>query len=212
MIISAGGHGAVVLDILRAEGKYRPVGFIDADPALAGTEVGGLPVLGPTNILPKWKSKVTGVIVAIGDNRIRRTYAAKLARDGFGLLSAVHPAAHVSPTATLGKNIVVAAGAVVSTLAKVGDSAVVNTAAVVDHECEIGEAAHLGPGCRLGARVRIGAGALVGIGACVLPCISVGEDAVVGAGAVVLRDVEPRDTVVGVPARSVRRAAPAKSA
>jgi UDP-perosamine 4-acetyltransferase len=212
LIIGAGGHGAVVLDIITAAGMYTPAGFIDADPALAGKVIGGVTVLGPLNLLPKLKSTIRRVIIAIGDNRIRRSYAQKLARDGFELINAIHPTAHISPTATLGRNIVIAAGSVVSTSARISDSVLMNTAAVVDHECEIGEGVHLGPGCKLAGRVRVGAGAFVGIGACVIQCLSIGEESIIGAGAVVLRDVDAHDTVVGVPARSTRRLPLAKSA
>ena len=77
LILGAGGHGKVVLDILRAAGEHKPVGFLDADRSLAGTSVGGLPVLGPPNLLPKLRSRRSkGAIVAIGDNRTRRSYAA----------------------------------------------------------------------------------------------------------------------------------------
>lgn len=47
-------------------------------------------------------------------------------------------------------------------------------------------------------------GAMVGAGATLLPGVVIGAKAVVAAGAVVTRDVEPRSTVMGVPARSVR--------
>lgn len=201
LIVGAGGHGAVVLDILRSAGRYEPAGFMDADPALAGRAIGGLPVLGPLNLLPKLRSQFAGAIVAIGDNRVRRGYAAKLRAAGVELLNAIHPSAVVSSTATIGDNVVVAAGAIVGTGANVGSSALLNTGCIIDHECEIGEAAHVGPGAKLAGRVRVGAGALVGIGACVLPCLHIEDDATVGAGAVVVRDVTRGTTVVGVPAR-----------
>lgn len=212
LIIGAGGHGAVVLDVIRSEGKYKPIGFIDADPAMTGKMIGGLPVLGPLNLLPKLKQKVRRAIVAIGDNRIRLSYAAKLAQDGFELVNAIHAGAHISPTAWIGRNVVVAAGAIVSTSAHIGDSVLINTAAIVDHECEVAEGVHLGPGCKLAGRVRVAAGAFIGMGACVIQCLRVGEEAIVGAGAVVVRDVEDRDTVMGVPARSNRRVPLTKSA
>ena len=132
VIIGAGGHGKVVLDILRAGGRYEPVGFLDADPALAGTMVGGLPVLGAANLLPKLRQqqKVRAAIVAIGDNRTRARYAQLLREQGFELITAVHPSAVVSPTARLGADVVVAAGAVICTEAVVGNSAIINTAAI----------------------------------------------------------------------------------
>ncbi|WP_206046824.1 serine O-acetyltransferase [Mangrovimicrobium sediminis] len=49
----------------------------------------------------------------------------------------------------------------------------------------------------LGARVNVGAGAKI------LGQLSIGDDACIGANAVVLSDVEPGQTVVGIPARPV---------
>lgn len=50
---------------------------------------------------------------------------------------------------------------------------------------------------------KIKSGVLIAAGARVLGNITVGEGAKIGAGSVVLKDVEPRCTVVGVPARAV---------
>jgi UDP-perosamine 4-acetyltransferase len=210
VIIGAGGHGKVVLDILRVGGRYEPVGFLDADPVLAGTTVGGLPVLGAANLLPRLRQqqKVRAGIVAIGDNRTRALYAQLLREQGFDLITAVHPSAVVSPNARLGANVVVAAGAVICTEAVIGDSAIINTAAIVDHEVQVGAATHVSPGVCLAGRVSVGPSALLGIGAQVLPCLSVGEGATVGAGSVVLQDVPAFATAVGVPARVVKVSPP----
>src|SRR5688572_19506462 len=137
LIVGAGGHGKVVLDILRAEGRYRPVGFVDADPSLTDSYVGGLPVLGAANALSRLRQqRIKRAIVAIGDNRTRLHYAGLLLEQGFELISAVHPTAFVSPNAKLGRNVVVAPRAAVVTESSVADSTIVNTSAVVDHECE----------------------------------------------------------------------------
>src|SRR5204862_874045 len=113
IIAGAGGHGRVVLDILRAAHQQRVVGFLDANRDLHGAEVGGVPVLGHLNLLAKLKtSGVAGAIVAIGDNRVRRSYAAKLAAAALELINAVHPSAVVSPSARVGRNVVIAAGAI----------------------------------------------------------------------------------------------------
>src|SRR5687768_16974101 len=98
IIAGAGGHGKVVLDVLLAARKFRPVGFIDANPSLTDSYIGGLPILGSANALPMLRrQKIRRAIVAIGDNRTRLRYMRILEEQGFTLVSAVHPAAHVSP-------------------------------------------------------------------------------------------------------------------
>ncbi|HEY2586707.1 MAG TPA: acetyltransferase [Tepidisphaeraceae bacterium] len=209
VIIGAGGHGKVVLDILRAAGEEEPVGFVDSSPSRAGGRIGGLPIFGPANVLPKLRQQgVRGAIVAIGDCRARVQYAAVLREQGFELVNAIHPTSSVSPTAVLGWNVVIAAQAAVCTDARIEDSVILNTACVVDHESEIGAGVHVCPGAHLAGRVRVGAGAWIGIGANVIQCLSIGEHAMVGAGAVVIRDVPAHSTVVGVPARVIKSAAP----
>jgi sugar O-acyltransferase (sialic acid O-acetyltransferase NeuD family) len=207
VLIGAGGHGRVVLDILLSVGQHRVVGVLDADPALAGTRLYGVEVLGPINLLEKLRRThhVRGAIVAIGDNRVRRGYRREVDTTGLEAINAIHPAAHVSPRALLGRNVVVCAGAIVCTDATIGDSVILNTGCRVDHECVIGEAAHIAPGAILAGRVQVGVEAFIGLGASVIQCRSVGAGAVVAAGAVVIRDVSDADRVAGVPARPMKR-------
>ena len=203
VILGAGGHGKVVLDLIRAAGVFTPIGFLDADPDLAGTIVSGIPVLGDVRQLKRLRreQRVATVAIGIGDNRARRGYLADVREHGFTLPALVHPRATIASGVTLGDGAVVCAGAVVCVDATVGELAIINTGAIVDHECDIGPGAHVAPRAVLAGRVRVGAGAFVGLGACVIQCLSIGKDAVVGAGAVVLGDVPAGMTVVGVPAR-----------
>jgi UDP-perosamine 4-acetyltransferase len=206
LIIGAGGHGKVVLDILQSAAKYRPVGFIDADPKLAGTKVGGLPVFGAIHLLSRMvtQHRIAAAIIAIGDNRARASYSRALDEARLPLINAIHKSAVVSPTARLGRNVVIAANAVVCTEATLGDFAIINTAATVDHECEIGSAVHICPGAHLAGRVRVDSGGFIGLGANVIQCLRIGAGAIVGAGAVVLTDVPAGSTAVGLPARVIK--------
>src|SRR5258705_342775 len=70
---------------------------------------------GNTRMLSKLKRQgVAGVIVGIGDNRVRKTYAGQVVESGLELINAIHPSAVVSKTAIVGRNVLIAAGAVVS--------------------------------------------------------------------------------------------------
>jgi UDP-perosamine 4-acetyltransferase len=206
LIIGAGGHGKVVLDILRSGDQYRAVGFVDADPKLTGTKVGGLPVFGAVHQLSRLihQQRIGAAIIAIGDNRARSSYARAVDDARLPLINAIHRSAVVSPTATLGRNVVIAATAVVCTETRLGDFVIVNTGASVDHECELGSAVHICPGARLAGRVRVDANAFIGLGANVIQCLRIGAGATIGAGAVVLQDLPAGATAVGVPARVIK--------
>lgn len=212
VILGAGGHGRVVLDILVQSKKHNVVGFVDSNPALAGRRVDGIPVLGDIEEMPRIRDEMelTSAIVAVGNNGIRRAFADRLQNMGLNLINAVHPSANLARNATLGCNVVVAAGALVCAHCHIGDSVILNTGCIVDHESMIGPSTHVCPGARLAGRVLVESGAFVGIGATVIQNLRVGFNAIIGAGAVVIRDVKPNATVVGVPARDITAACQAR--
>ncbi len=206
IIIGAGGHGRVVLDIIRAAGKYQPIGFIDNNQRLWGKYVDGLKVLGDFSKIEGLADSFDelGAIVAIGDCRIRRRFAEMLVSANIDLINAIHPSANIASTAILGNNVVIAAGAVVCAHCQIGNSVILNTGCIVDHESIISNSVHICPGAKLAGRVIVESGAFVGIGATVIQNIRIGTDAVIGAGAVVIKDVPSDVTVVGVPARIIK--------
>lgn len=206
MILGCGGHGRVVLDILANAGVHRVVGFVDSNPKMVGRRVDGIEVLGRPDELARIRDEldVHHAIVAVGDNGARRALGDQLESSDFDLINAIHPSANVARNATLGCNIVIAAGALVCAHCQIGDSVILNTGCIVDHETLIGTATHICPGARLAGRVTVESGAFVGIGATIIQSIRVGYEAVIGAGAVVVGDVAPMSTVVGVPAREVK--------
>ena len=207
VIVGAGGHGRVVLDILLRTRQYKVIGFLDSNPTLHGRRMDGMPILGDLQALPDLRSQgVGGAVVAIGDNGVRRAFAEEIERLGFDLINAIHPSANLAHNVRLGRNVVVAAGTLVCAHCQIGDSVILNTGCIVDHESMIGTAVHVCPGARLAGRVTVESGAFVGVGATILQGLRIGCEAVIGGGAVVIRDVEPMTTVVGVPARTLREA------
>jgi sugar O-acyltransferase (sialic acid O-acetyltransferase NeuD family) len=206
VIVGAGGHGRVVLDILLRAGEHDVVGFVDSNPQLRGRRVDGRTVLGGLSVVPRLRDErgIEGAVVAIGDNGVRRDFADRVDDAGLTLLNAVHPSANLARNVTLGTNLVIAAGALVCAHCQIGDSVILNTGCIVDHESMVGTACHVCPGARLAGRVTVGAGAFIGIGATVIQNVRIGCEAVIGAGAVVIRDVAPMSTVVGVPASEIK--------
>lgn len=208
LILGAGGHGRVVLDILLQARQHSVVGFLDNNSDVHGRRVDGIPVLGGIDNLNALNAEleIDGVIIAIGDNGVRRGLARQVEQAGVELISAVHPSATLAHNAGVGRNVVIAAGTVVCANCQIGDSVILNTGCIIDHQTMIGEGSHVCPGVRIAGRVKVEPGVFIGIGATVIPKVTLGCESMIGAGAVVLEDVPPMATVVGVPARSVRLA------
>lgn len=207
LVFGAGGHGRVVADAALAApaGTWQRLVASDRNAALlAGDLLPGVSLLAADDALALSQAggrKAMRVHVAIGHNPHRRAEAGLWQH--LELASVIHPAAWVSPLASLALGCFVAAQAVVAVGAKLGTCVIVNHAAVVDHDCQVGAFVHLAPNATLGGAVRVGEGALVGAGATVLPGVSVGAQVVLGAGAVLTRDAT-EGTWVGVPARRIR--------
>lgn len=82
---------------------------------------------------------------------------------------------------------------------------------IIHHRAVVGAHAEIAPGVVIGGRSGmwevpvIEEDVHIGVGAKVLGPVRVGRGAIVGANAVVLHDVPPGTTVVGIPARILRR-------
>jgi UDP-perosamine 4-acetyltransferase len=202
--LGAGGHGKSVLDALLSSGGFDVVAVADDDPARAGGELLGIPVVSGAELARLRADGVKHAFVGVGGvggNEPRRQAFERLLAAGFELPPIVHASASVSPWAELGRGAQVLATAVVNAGASVGDNVILNTGAIVEHDCRIAADVHVGPGATLGGTIEVGDGAHVGIGATVLPGLRIGAGAFVAAGAVVIEDVPAGTRVAGVPAR-----------
>ena len=199
VIFGAGGHGRVVADAALALGRWPRIVATDRDPArCAGELLPGVPLLPVEQAMA-----ILGAVfhIGIGHAESRQREAAPV---GGRLATVVHPAAVVSPFATVEAGSFVAAQAVVAPGARVGACAIVNHGAVVDHDAVVGAFSHVAPNAALGGHSEVGEFVLVGAGAAVLPSVRVAPRVVLGAGAVVRRPITEAGVYAGVPAGRVR--------
>jgi sugar O-acyltransferase (sialic acid O-acetyltransferase NeuD family) len=202
VIVGAGDHGRVMLELLRASGT-EPVGFVEVHPSPddAARRVDGLNVIGNLDAPAGWAVATSAFVVALGDNRARREAYERCLELGLEPEAAIHPRAILLGGARVTPGAMVCAGAIVGVAATVGPNAIVNTGATVDHDNVIEAHAHVGPGAHLAGHVTVEEGAFVGIGSAVREGCRIGAWALVGGGAMVIGDVEDGGHVIGVPAR-----------
>ncbi|WP_140937932.1 acetyltransferase [Sphingobacterium lumbrici] len=191
-LYGAGGHAKVVAEIAEKIG-YTDLIFCEDNP---GAEfVLGYPV----------ESKVVkedNCVIAIGNNVIRKKLAVTLSNP-FVVL--IHPAANISPRATIQEGTVVMAGVSINSKAMIGKHGIINTNASVDHDCILEDYVHISPNAALAGNVSVGEGTHIGIGACVIQGVKIGKWCTIGAGTVVIKDIPDGCTVVGNPGSIIKQ-------
>lgn len=206
VIWGAAGHARVVADIVRQQGQFRIVGFIDStDSGRQGGAFAGSTVLGGRECLPGLLEQgVRHCLIAIGDCAARVRLAAEAQALGFSLPVAVHSQAVLADDTEVGEGTVVMAGAVVNPGSRVGANVILNTGATVDHDCVLADGVHISPGAHLAGWVRVGAETWLGIGTAVSDHVEIGPHSIVGAGSLVLDDIPANVVAWGSPARTRR--------
>lgn len=207
VIIGAGGHGRVLLEVLRGRRTRGLLGFTDADASLHGRRIDSLPVLGTDAAIAALPRRGTSLVNGIGVGQglsLRRRIFLEFRRRGFRFPPVSASSASVARTAALGEGAQILTRAVVHPGARIGANTVVNTGAIIEHDVCVGDHAFIAPGAVLCGGVVVGEGAFVGAGAVVCPGVVIGAGARLAAGGVLLRNAPPGRTLMGVPAREAR--------
>ena len=208
VIIGAGGHGREVADILRRQARdgrqMEAFGFADDNRDLHGRSFDGLPVLGDWSWFDGADRKDIAVVCAVGSPQLCRRLAERARGIGLSFASVISPLAQISTSARLGEGVTIFPNVVINTGALIDSHSILNVGVVVSHDTRVGPYSNINPGAQLAGDVTIGEGCYIGMGANVIQGRSVGAWSIVGAGAVVTRDLPPRVTAVGVPAKVVK--------
>lgn len=215
LVVGAGGHARVLIDLLLAAGDVRILGVLERGRERVGEAVLGVPIIGDDSAADRYGPGAVDIVVAVagfGERARRHAVLRDWHERGYRVRGVRGPSSVVSPFATVAEGVQILSGAVVNPGASLGPDCIVNTGAIVEHDCVVGEAAHLAPAAVLGGGAEIGARAQVGLNATVLHGRTVGAGAIVGAGAVVTRDVPPGTVAAGVPARVLRTVAGSEDA
>lgn len=203
IVLGAGGHAKVLIDSLLASSAVI-AGIVDPDPALAGTTILGVPVLGGDDVFGEFPPSEVRLVNGLGSVGLpvkRQQLFERFKELGHSFASVVHPSAVVAPDVEIGEGAQIMAGVVIQPGCRIGANVIINTRASVDHDCVIGDHVHIAPGVTLSGGVVIGKDAHIGTGATLIQGVTIGYGSIIGAGSVVIKDVPTGVTVVGVPGR-----------
>lgn len=205
IIIGAGGHASVLVDILRQQ-KRSIIGIVSPSLGLSRSALHGIhhytnddDVLNfdPNDIL-----LVNGIGSLPGSN-LRAEIFDKFSALGFEFSCVVASDATISDFARLSHGVQILNGSIVQAGCVIGDNTIVNTGTSIDHDSHIGENNHLAPGVTISGQVNTKANVHFGTGASVIHNISIGNDVVIGAGATITADIE--NNMICYPPRIIKK-------
>jgi sugar O-acyltransferase (sialic acid O-acetyltransferase NeuD family) len=201
VLLGAGGHAKVLLDVLIASG-VKVDGVVDPILAENGGFWRGIAVIGNDDELLKIGPAEIVLVNGIGSlpgKSLRQRLFAQFRTAGFRFISVVHPSALMGSGVVLGEGVQLMAGSIVQADSTIGDNSIVNTGALIDHDCVFGSHVHIAPGVVISGGVRVGNGAHIGTGVSIIQGMAIGAGAVIGAGTVVLKDIPDYHKLLGHP-------------
>jgi sugar O-acyltransferase (sialic acid O-acetyltransferase NeuD family) len=142
-------------------------------------------------------------VCAISDPVGKKDVIRRLRRKGVSFLTLIHPTVVIGERVKIGEGVVICPHTVVSSDLEIGDFVIINSVCTIGHDTLIGMYSTLSGHCDVTGGVVLEEGVFMGSHAVVLPRGHVAQYASVGAGSVVLRNVAPRSTVFGVPAKRI---------
>ncbi|MEW6078979.1 MAG: NeuD/PglB/VioB family sugar acetyltransferase [Thermodesulfobacteriota bacterium] len=201
IIIGCGAQCKYVLDIFSKTGA-KAEAILDPIGKRAGGQINGIPIrrFDPEEIRELLKDERRAVIIGVSDNHLKMelfNLLAPLAE----IDNAIHPAGVISSLATVGRGVIINAGAVIQPFAAIGNGVMVHAGVIVEHDNRIADFVNLAPGVTLAGGVSVGQGATIYSGTVVAPNVSIGAGTVVGAGSLVLQDLPDNIVAYGSPAR-----------
>ncbi len=199
IIIGAGGHAKVIIDIIKNENK-EIFGIFDDDEKKHGITILGVKVIGNIKDLFDLEGDFSFVI-GIGDNYSRKKIADLLYYKGLEFAKAIHPSSIIGEDVEVGEGTVIMANTVINSGTRIGKHCIINTSVSIDHDNEIEDYVHFSPNSTTGGTVKVGSHTWVGLGTKIINNITIGQDVIIGAGSVIINDIKSVVLVVGVPGK-----------
>ena len=203
LLIGAGGHASVLLEIL-IELKINVIGYVSQIPASNKNLFSSFVWYKNDQDILKFDKSNISLVNGIGSlpgNRSRSEFYCKYKELGFSFANVISKDAKISSYATLEEGVQVMRGAIIQTGSEIGANSIVNTGSSIDHDCSIGSNNHIAPGVSISGNVTSGANVHFGTGSSVIHNIKINKDSVIASGATVTKNID--SNTICYPARTV---------
>jgi len=192
VIIGAGGHASVLVDILLSQGR-QILAFVSPKSRFMRRVFSGIPQIFSDHDIDRFGVDEVMLVNGLGmlpGSKIREEIHQHYCSLGYEFETVIAVSAEVSEFAVLGQGVQVLSKAVIQAGAYVGDQTIINSGALLEHDCRLGALNHVASQATLCGQVRTEDNVFVGAGATIIQNICLGRQSVVGAGAVLVNNLE----------------------
>lgn len=199
IIIGTGGHSAELDDYISLSKANNPsfpweiLGYLDDNPQAYETYTFSAPFLG--SIRDHVVQTDCMYMMGIANLKYRRTIIERFLSEGAEFATFIHPTATVSPSAKIGKGVVLALHVNVGPNVVIGDYTLINSRCSIGHDTQLGKFNFISPNVCFSGFSRVGDENLFGINSATIPQIDIGSRNLIMAGMVIDKNVGDDQTV-----------------
>ncbi|OGI00531.1 MAG: hypothetical protein A2104_04120 [Candidatus Melainabacteria bacterium GWF2_32_7] len=207
-------YGTVYPDIVklinainRVNPEWEILGFIDDNVQKHGKLILEIPVLGGREVVADLVEKDKNIYFFsnyFGSLSEFKRRINLFEFYGCKIPTLIHPAVDIIHS-EVGLGSLIEEGCNIGTRVNIGNFVTIRPYCIVSHDTILEDYVSISPGCTVGSSLVIKDGAFIGAGATILRTKNLGRNCIVGAGAVVVNDVPDGITVVGIPAKKIRK-------
>lgn len=144
-------------------------------------------------------------VIALANAKVKHDIADIIDKKGGEFINLIHNTALISPISKLGKDLILCPYTIVTCNTQIGDHVMFNLYSSLGHDSIVGDYTSIMCYVDIAGNVQIGTHNFWGNCSLAIPGSRIGNNVTVGAGAVILKQVMDDSTVVGVPAKDVRK-------
>jgi sugar O-acyltransferase (sialic acid O-acetyltransferase NeuD family) len=200
--VIAGLAGSRIID---SSDDHKVIGLLDDRASLHGSEMSGVPVLGPVDSAVVYDD--ARFLVCVGSGQARSMIVDRLARSGIrdDRYATVLDRQMSTESSSIGPGSILLAGVTLTAGVTVGAHVVMMPRVVCTHDDRIASFVTLCAGVVLGGGASVGTRSYIGMNASVREGVRIHRDSVLGMGAALLQDLPAGGVWAGVPARAINR-------
>lgn len=208
IIFGASGFGREVAWLVERINKVAPtwnlLGFMDDNEAIHGTEINGYRVLGGTAAVGNYPDAY--FVCAVGASKVREKIIGnlKMINPNIRFGTVIDPSVEMSDLVTVGEGTIICAHTIITVNITIGSHVIINLDCTIGHDAILHDFVTLYPSVNVSGITDIGHAVELGTGMQIIQGKTVGDYSIVGAGAVVVKDIPPKCTAVGSPAKPIK--------